>query len=564
MHRMNEALLPRRGWTIAGALALTTVSAVAAGGCGSKRLPGLSSSDSGTGGSGTTSTTAQTSSSTGGSGGSGGATGGGGTGGSGGLGGSGPIADPGGPCSPKGALACAGHAQTSKLICGPGATWDANGVCAGDTLCDAEAGPKQGTCQPIVPACIGKAPGEVVCDGLDRIQCGPDLVTSEQVEVCDPVCIAGHCAQCSPGALRCDGNTPQHCDGTGAWSDGPACAGQTCIGGQCVGVCAPGDKRCTGSTPESCDALGQWQPGAACSAEAPICAAGSCVGFSCANLAEDCGPAGNESCCNGAVIQGGMFDRSNVVAYPATVGDFWLDRFEVTVGRFRKFVAAYPGNKPAPGAGANPAIPGSGWDPAWDAELPVDQVALRAATKCEAQYGSWTDAPGANEKHPINCVSWYTAFAFCAWDAQRLPTEAEWNYAAAGGSEQRLFPWGNFAPDPTRAVYDCTGDGSPAGMCAVTDILDVGQRPLGDGRWGQADLAGSMWEWTLDLYHDPYTIIPCNDCSNLVDPAVTHRSIRGAAFSHQGPALETVIRFHADPKMSQNATGIRCAKTKAP
>src|SRR6185503_5212427 len=100
----------------------------------------------------------------------------------------------------------------------------------------------------------------------------------------------------------------------------------------------------------------------------------------------------------------------------------------------------------------------------------------------------------------MNCVSWFEAFAFCAWDGGRLPTETEWNYAAAGGNEQRVYPWGANI-DLTKASYDCAGDGSGTGTpnCMFSDMLPVGSRsPQGDGKWGQADLAGNVWEWTLD------------------------------------------------------------------
>ena len=105
----------------------------------------------------------------------------------------------------------------------------------------------------------------------------------------------------------------------------------------------------------------------------------------------------------------------------------------------------------------------------------------------------------------MNCIDWYDAFAFCAWDGGRLAMEAEWNYAAAGGSLQQPYPWGAAMLDTMHAVYECTGDGSAAGQCWETDILNVGSKsPTGDGKWGQADLAGGVWEWNLDWYASPY------------------------------------------------------------
>src|SRR5208337_5658772 len=93
----------------------------------------------------------------------------------------------------------------------------------------------------------------------------------------------------------------------------------------------------------------------------------------------------------------------------------------------------------------------SGWQAAWESYV----TPTNASLACTGM--TWTSAPGTQETLPINCVNWYAAYAFCIWDGGFLPREAEWEYAAAGGSEQREYPWGSAAPGTTNqyAIYGC-------------------------------------------------------------------------------------------------------------
>jgi formylglycine-generating enzyme len=302
---------------------------------------------------------------------------------------------------------------------------------------------------------------------------------------------------------------------------------------------------------------------------------------SCMGLAATCGANNGDSCCNSPVIPGDFaaenFFRSYDVAgdsnsgdlsFPAMVSDFRLDKYEATVGRFRAFVNAGMGtqsNPPISGAGAHNRIAGSGWDATWNTYLAASTDALIARLKCDTKYQTWTDMPGSNENRPMNCVSWYEAMAFCAWDGGYLPTEAEWNYAAAGGPEQRAYPWstpaGSLLLDGSRASYlvgsDCVGDGTAG--CAITDLLPVGSKPAGDGRWGHSDLAGNVLEWALDW--DGTYPSPCVDCANLAGGTI--RVVRGGSFDDPATWLRSGTRtllVDITPSTHASVIGLRCAR----
>ena len=286
---------------------------------------------------------------------------------------------------------------------------------------------------------------------------------------------------------------------------------------------------------------------------------------SCIGLAATCGADGHDTCCNSPDVVGGTYRRSfdyandplsGNTSYPATISDFRLDKYEVTVGRFRAFVNAGLGtqsNPPLTRAGAHANILVSGWDASWNTSLPETPSALLTALKCDPTLQTWTDQPGANENRPMNCLTWFEAMAFCTWDGGYLPTEAEWNYAATGGDQQRAFPWSmpaaSLTVDLQHASYNIDGlvDGP---------VLAVGSLPQGDGRWGQSDLAGNISEWTLD-WAGAY-LSTCTDCANLASAAA--RETRGGGFGHGKAFLRTAFRVGVAPSNGSSLTGARCAR----
>lgn len=299
---------------------------------------------------------------------------------------------------------------------------------------------------------------------------------------------------------------------------------------------------------------------------------------SCADLAPMCGPSGDADCCASSAVAGGTFDRGRDVAtdgmfsdtaHPATVPPFELDVYEVTVGRYRRFVDAGMGTRstpPDPGAGARVlgGVAGrGGWGAAWDNHLfSTPPANLHVDLDCDPTHPAWTTEPGSNEAASMSCVTWYEAFAFCVWDGGFLPTEAEWMFAAAGGDEQRAYPWsepaGSLAVDCSFANYSinypdgphCTGIGHPS---------DVGISPRGDGRWGHADLGGNVGEWVLDGYAASYEDGPCDGCANLDDTG--DRVLRGGDWANAAPSLRASYRNHTDPGTNRDPKiGFRCAR----
>jgi sulfatase modifying factor 1 len=284
---------------------------------------------------------------------------------------------------------------------------------------------------------------------------------------------------------------------------------------------------------------------------------------SCVGLPSTCGSSSDKDCCASSLISGGTFARSfdgltfTDASYPATVSDFELDSYEITVGRFRRFVAVYAQDMIAAGSGKNPNDTGDlGWDPNWNQSLVKDTTTLNKALRC-ASIATWSDPAldAASENLPITCLDWFEAEAFCTWDGGRLPTEAEWNYAASGGAEQRAYPWSVAAApsaiDHSNAVYG-----------EATSLLLVGSKsPQGDGKWGQADLAGNVREWTQDWYVNPYSN-PCHDCANTTTASgVVQRVVRGGEYSYEsGVSLLSSTRGASEPFVHDSGTGARCAR----
>jgi formylglycine-generating enzyme required for sulfatase activity len=261
-------------------------------------------------------------------------------------------------------------------------------------------------------------------------------------------------------------------------------------------------------------------------------------------------------------------------ADPATVSTFQLDKYEVTVGRFRQFAIAWNGGTgylPPPGSGKHShlnggqglasgrADAGAAYEPGWLATDDGNIAPTDANLGCDPLdpvYDTWTPSVGGNENLPINCVNWYEAYAFCIWDGGFLPSEAEWEYAAAGGDQQREYPWGSADPGSGNqyAIYSCNNRSGSGGCVAAP----VGTATLGVGLWGQLDLAGNAAEWNIDGVRSPLPN-PCLDCADVTSTLA--RAARGGSFAEGLLSLPPSSMLAVSPSSRHVNVGFRCART---
>jgi formylglycine-generating enzyme required for sulfatase activity len=284
----------------------------------------------------------------------------------------------------------------------------------------------------------------------------------------------------------------------------------------------------------------------ASAAEAAPAPAKPLVGPSCdgrTGAGNDCGS--GESCCARALLPEGdvLYRKLDAGAGEKKhVHAFYLDKFETTVGRFRAWVAA---GQPLPKAGEALYDDGEGHVVKWsDKAKAQDAAHLEGGWK---RYDTWS---AGNDRLPKNNITWYTAAAFCKWDGGHLPTDVQWTHASRGGAEDRPYPWGAESPTPEYAVYNCLGDGNQS--CSMADILPVGSRPKGASRWGNYDLAGSMFEWTLSA-------------GTLAGPDTVEKA-RGGGFCYIGGVdrrattdLRPAVFREDSPDTVSHMTGVRCA-----
>jgi formylglycine-generating enzyme len=246
-------------------------------------------------------------------------------------------------------------------------------------------------------------------------------------------------------------------------------------------------------------------------------------------------------------LSGGEFAMGSEDFYPeeapvrrVEVEDFWIDERPVTVGQFRRFikqsgyvtVAERPVD-PALYPDADPALLVPGALVFHPTRSPVDLSDVR-------NWWSYTpgatwerpEGPGSNTytrgRHPVTQVAYEDAAAYAAWAGKALPTEAEWEYAARGGLDGKVFAWGDeLAPDGQPLANSWQGEFPWQNL-----MLDgyAGTSPVGafpPNGYGLYDMTGNIWEWTCDRFTASQGAAPC--CAPPADESVPRQMIKGGS-----------------------------------
>lgn len=209
-------------------------------------------------------------------------------------------------------------------------------------------------------------------------------------------------------------------------------------------------------------------------------------------------------------------DEDESPIHRVNLNAFYIDKFEVTNGRFAKFVDAIQS------------------EPPWGFE---DK-----------------DTPVTHADRPVRWVNWMDAMGYCLWAGKRLPTEAEWEKAARG-TDGRIYPWGNDDPTPVYAVYGLKEGGDEA-------ISVIGDRDKGQSPYGAHDMAGNLYEWVMDWYaEDYYMNLATGPAVNPRGPIEgTAKVQRGGSYINSPYRLRSSFRTKGDPSEQDPNVGFRCAQ----
>ncbi|MBW2703519.1 MAG: SUMF1/EgtB/PvdO family nonheme iron enzyme [Deltaproteobacteria bacterium] len=171
-------------------------------------------------------------------------------------------------------------------------------------------------------------------------------------------------------------------------------------------------------------------------------------------------------------------------------------------------------------------------------------------------FGNW-GVPGRDE-HPVNCVDWFQASAYCQWLGVRLPSEAEWEYAARSAGQDITYPWGDELATCDYAIMHDEEEGYGCGMLGTWEVCS---KPAGNTSQGLCDMSGNIYEWVQDYYHDDYVNAP-TDGSAWEIPSHEFRITRGGCFGYGYPLLRSASRRGFPYERIFDFNGFRCSKNQ--
>ncbi len=296
---------------------------------------------------------------------------------------------------------------------------------------------------------------------------------------------------------------------------------------------------------------------------------------------------------SGTLFMGGNNEQAEADEFPnrmLEIPAFYLDKYEVSNRDFAQFVKAtgyltiaeqdidwYEMKKSLPPETSKPPeeILKAG-------SLVFSKTQTPVNLNRSDQWWTWTI--GANWKnpygpgssidslmdHPVVHIAWDDAVAYAEWLGKRLPSEAEWEWAARGGKERKIYPWGNddINNDPSLANFwqgifpfkNTLKDG-------YEKTAPVGKFPAND--YGLFDMAGNVWEWCSDLYHhEAYSrainILGPSESFDPLEPEATKRVMRGGSFlcnDDYCSGYRNARRMKSTMDSGFSHTGFRCAKS---
>lgn len=230
-------------------------------------------------------------------------------------------------------------------------------------------------------------------------------------------------------------------------------------------------------------------------------------------------------------------DGDEKPVHPVYVDAFYMDTHEVTNAAYKAFVDA---------------------NPQWQ------KGNIQAKFHDGNYLSNWNgnNYPAGKANHPVTYVSWYAAMAYAAWAEKRLPTEAEWEYAARGGLKGKKYPWGDTISSRNASYFPHVDGTTAVGRYAANN-------------YGLFDMAGNVWEWCLDEWKfDFYAVSPY---LNPLSGAPTIRSIqenftsvqsarvlRSGSWNSRALSVRVTSRHRFTPALTSSVFGFRCVRAVSP